>query len=124
MYSANVRALEMKVHGFLSEEVLQRLLAPIDAALKSNPSDPCTLLIDILGMQGYSPEARAAYVGWHRRSPSNLCGVAVVTTNRLWQMVIAAIGITVPLRAFDGRERAEQWLRDLGARTRAASARP
>ena len=111
----------MKVHGFLSEEVLKKLLAPVDAALASDAKQPCTLLIDILGMQGYSPEARAAYVSWHRRSPANLCGVAVVTTNKLWHMVIAAIGITVPLRAFDGRERAEQWLRELSSRSRAAS---
>lgn len=111
----------MKVHGFLSEEVLRKLLTPIDAALGSDPKRPFTLLIDILGMQGYSPEARAAYVNWHRRSPSNLCGVAVVTTNKLWQMVIAAIGITVPLRAFEGRERAEQWLREILARSRVAS---
>ena len=111
----------MKVHGFLSEEVLERLLGPIDAALKGNPSEPCTLLVDVLGMQGYSPEARAAYVDWHRQSPANLSGVAVVTTNKLWQMVIAAIGITVPLRAFDTRERAESWLRGLSARSRAAS---
>lgn len=116
-----MRALEITVNGYLSEEVLQRLLTPVDAALKSNPNEPCTLLIDILGMQGYSPEARSAYVSWHRRSPSNLCGVAVVTTNKLWTMVIAAIGITVPLRAFDGRERAEQWLRELKSRSRAAS---
>jgi hypothetical protein len=111
----------MRVNGFLSEEVLNRLLAPIDTQLARNSKEPCTLLIDILGMQGYSPEARSAYVTWHRRSPGNLSAVAVVTSNKLWTMVIAAIGITVPLRAFDARDKAETWLREHASRARAAS---
>ncbi len=118
---AAVPALELKVNGFLSEEVLSRLLAPIDTQLARNVKEPCTLLIDILGMQGYSPEARSAYVAWHRRSPANLIAVAVVTSNKLWTMVIAAIGITVPLRAFDSRDKAETWLRQHASRPRAAS---
>lgn len=110
----------MRVNGFLSEEVLTRLLAPVEAHLSRNPAESCALLIDILGMQGYSPEARSGYVNWHRRSPDNLCAVAVVTTNKLWTMVIAAIGITVPLRAFDSRDKAEAWLQQIPPRRTAS----
>ena len=69
-------------------------------------------------MSGYAPQARSNYITWHQRLSDSIKGVAVVTHNKLWRMVIAAIGLTVPLRAFDDVDDAARWLQQIGgART-------
>lgn len=110
-----MQILHVVVEGYLSEEQLVKVLAPVNAHLERNMSTSCGVVIDILKMTGYAPEARVAYVKWHQKSHHRLKGVAVVTSNKLWRMVIAAIGITTSLRAFESAADATQWLEQMGA---------
>lgn len=117
-----MQVLTVTVEGYLSEEQLVKLLAPVDAELERFPTEPYGVVVDILKMSGYSPEARSAYIAWHQRLQQNIKGVAVVTNNMLWRMVIAAIGLSVPLRAFDANPDAVRWLQGLGPRRAPARA--
>lgn len=116
MLRKTMQVLSVVVEGYLSEEDLVKVLAPVDAQLSRSPTGAFGVVIDILKMTGYSPEARSAYIAWHQRFGSNVKGVAVVTTNRLWKMVIAAIGITINLRAFDSPDDAVRWAQRLTTR--------
>jgi hypothetical protein len=117
-----MQVLTVVVEGYLSEEELVKRLAPVDAELARFPTAPYGVVVDILRMTGYSPEARSAYIAWHQRLRDNIKGVAVVTNNMLWRMVITAIGLTVPLRAFDANQDAVRWLQSLGQRRAPAGA--
>jgi hypothetical protein len=109
-----MQVLTVVVEGYLSEERLVKVLSPVDSQLARAPAGPYGVVVDILKMDGYSPQARANYITWHQRLSESIKGVAVVTHNKLWRMVIAAIGLTVPLRAFDTPEEGERWLLQIG----------
>jgi hypothetical protein len=117
-----MQVLTVVVEGYLSEEQLVKLLTPVDSELARFPNEPYGVVVDILRMSGYSPEARSAYIAWHQRLQQNIKGVAVVTNHMLWRMVIAAIGLTVPLRAFDANPEAVRWLQTLSPRRAPARA--
>jgi hypothetical protein len=111
-----MQVLIVEVEGYLSEELLVKVLSPVDSQLARAPNAAYGVVVDILKMDGYSPQARSNYIAWHQRLSESIKGVAVVTHNKLWRMVIAAIGLTVPLRAFDSTDEAERWLQQIGGR--------
>lgn len=94
--------------------------AAVDAALSAaergtNGSDRFPMLVDCSAMTGYDSEARASFVAWNTKNRARIAGVAIVTGNVLWHMVIRAMALAsgTEMRAFDRAEDAERWLETL-----------
>jgi hypothetical protein len=73
------------------------------------------LIIDCRHMPGYDREAREAFVQWNKARRDLLRGVAIVTDNTMYRMVIGAMSLaaSVDMKAFDTDEKAASWLQSL-----------
>jgi hypothetical protein len=67
-------------------------------------------------MTGYDAAARSLFVTWNKANRSHFCGIAVVTRNRLWHMVISSMSLASgqKMRPFSSNEEAAVWLSLLG----------
>lgn len=99
----------------LSAEAVERALASAERATPGTTRFP--LLVDCSAMTGYDSEARASFVAWNAKNRDRIAGVAIVTDNVLWHMVIRAMSLAsgTEMRAFDRVDSAERWLDTLGA---------
>jgi hypothetical protein len=109
-----MRVLKVVLEGHLDVALLDDKFAPIAAQLARDKLGGYGLVVDIVKMTGYDSAARAKYIQWHQKHRSRLV-VAVVTTNPLWRMVIAAVALaaTGRMRAFDSMPAAVGWLEGL-----------
>jgi hypothetical protein len=95
----------VKLEGVLSAAGLAQSLGAVDLS-----SD--RMLVDVLEMTDYQPEARELFVDWHKRHRSQLSKVAIVTSNAFWRVVVSAMALASGqhMKAFDARRAAEAWL--------------
>lgn len=106
----NIIALHLDAH--LSHDFLEARLneatTHLDGAAKQSG-----LVVDCLNMPGYDREARDLFVNWNKAHRDRLVGVAVVTTNPMYRMVIGAMSLasSQQMKAFSTEEEANQWLR-------------
>lgn len=89
----------------------------LDSALKDAAKDlaaqeeRAALVIDADEMTGYDNDARALFVSWNEAHRDRIAAVAVVTTNTLWVMVIAAMSLASrqKMKGFATRAAALAW---------------
>ncbi len=100
---------QIVLRGHLTEAALRSSLESIDPDLAGGAR--CALLVDVTGITGYDSAARSLFVSWNREHRSRITGVAVVTTNRLWTMVISAMSLASAqkMKPFATRESAVEW---------------
>lgn len=69
------------------------------------------LLVDVLEMTGYTPQARESFVS-HLSKRGDVTAVAVVTKKTLWRAMVGAMGLATrrSMRAFDNEADARGWL--------------
>jgi ABC-type transporter Mla MlaB component len=113
--TASLRVLKLRLSGHLTEDSLTSSLAPIDAELKQ-VNTRCGLEVDCLAMTGYDATARSLFVSWNKANRCHFCGVAIVTKNRLWHMVISSMSLasSQKMSAFASSEEAAVWLSLVG----------
>ena len=98
--------------GHLSRAALEVALASARAQLASIPPDArCDLLVDALRMTDYDQDARTLFVSFNAETRERLRRVAILTDNRLYLMVIAAMSLAArqTMRAFSSRDAALAW---------------
>jgi hypothetical protein len=102
--------LQVEIADHLSERALEAALGPIAARLRAD-ARPCRLVIDCGRMTGYDGEARSRFVAWNQAHRGRLERVAIVTANRLYQMVVSAMALASrqEMRAFDDLAAARAW---------------
>jgi hypothetical protein len=98
--------------GHLTRDDLASALARVSV----RTSERCGLVVDCRTMTGYDAEARAHFVEWNREHRKSIVGIAIVTDNRLWSMVIGAMSLASSqrMRAWSTVEDARAWLDTLG----------
>jgi len=98
------------LEGHLSEAALAAGLEPITRRLRGT-ADAIDLLVDCQRMTGYDAGARSHFVRWNQQHRARVGRVAIVTDNRLWRMVIAAMSLASSreMRAFATPELARAW---------------
>jgi hypothetical protein len=97
------------LRGHLDRSVLASELERIE---KTIPLRDARVLLDCREMTGYDLDARHAFVSWNERVRGRLLGVAILTGNPLWRMVIAAMSMAsrVPMKPFADEQSALAWL--------------
>jgi len=97
----------VKLEGVLSAARLAQALGAVDMT-----SD--RMLVDVLEMTDYQPEARELFVDWHKRHRSELSKVAIVTSNGFWRVVVSAMALASGqhMKAFEAPRDAEAWLNE------------
>jgi hypothetical protein len=95
---------QVSLSGHLTEDELTSALRPCPELAEH-------VVIDCTQMSGYDLAARHAFVAWNRRHPS-IARVAIVTTNRVWHMVVGAMALASQkkMRCFDTLRDAQGWL--------------
>jgi hypothetical protein len=76
--------------GHLSARQVSAELAPFDVL---DPTTRVPLLVDVREMTGYESEARARFVEWNTAHRERVLGVAILTENLVWKVVIKAMAI-------------------------------
>ena len=73
------------------------------------------LVVDCRKMPGYDRSARGLFVEWNAAHREQLVGVAVLTHNALYRMVIGAMSLASSqnMKAFEEPSDAEAWLSSL-----------
>lgn len=96
----------LRLEGHLTLESLELALASLSV------SQLRPLLVDCTKMDSYEAAARERFVEWHREHRAVISGVAVVTDNRLWHMIVSAMSLASgqKMRAFADAEAAHVWL--------------
>jgi len=113
MSQGSVIAIELV--GHLSAEALEQRLAVARRQLESSRAAlRCNLLVDALNMTDYDNAARDAFVRFGAEQRKRVRRIAIVTGNRLWMMVIAAMALASGqiMRGFTTREAANAWLHE------------
>jgi hypothetical protein len=95
----------------LTEPALRAALSPT-VALLGVGGPRLLLLVDCRRMTGYDADARALFVSWNTAHRHRIDRVAIVTDNRLWHMVIAAMSLATrqEMRPFPDPVNARMWL--------------
>lgn len=108
----DVATLRLDEH--LTHAKLESGLAPITAAIDAGRSN--ALIVDCRTMTGYDHDARALFVDWNSKHRKHLRGVAILTDNRLWWMVITAMALASrqTMRPFSTEPEALAWLGQVG----------
>jgi hypothetical protein len=96
--------------GHLTVNQLTAALTPVVSRTDQTTEVP--LLFDCLHMTGYDTEARERFVEWHKKQGKQITRVAILTTNPIWSVVIAAMALASghSMKAFSRRAEAESWL--------------
>jgi hypothetical protein len=116
---ANVRGaplvLEIQLTNHLSAAALQTALDPLSQRLRID-AQPFRLVVDCLAMTGYDGDARSLFVEWNEAHRRRIERVAVVTGNKLWQMVVSAMALASrqEMKAFDSVTAARTWAGSMG----------
>ena len=96
------------------------LAVALDRATSSiaGESQPVALLVDCRQMSGYDADARALFVSWNSSHRSRVRRVAILTSNPVWHMVIAAMAVASgqKMKAFTHPDAAGAWLQADGRR--------
>lgn len=102
--------LRIEFRDQLSSEAVDSALSTAARSAPANGKFP--MLVDCSAMTGYDSEARASFVAWNAKNRERIAGVAIVTDNILWHMVIRAMAFAsgTEMRAFDRTDAAERWL--------------
>ncbi len=105
--------MEVLLQGHLTEPTLALTLG---AAATQLDVGTCAMMIDCLAMEGYDPDARRAFVEWHKRHKAHVSAVAIVTDKASWRLVISTMALASGqrMKPFTDRAAAENWLRSLG----------
>jgi hypothetical protein len=103
--------VELRLDGQLTVASLAAALKAIQPSIDAAP-DRVGLLVNCLEMTGYELAARSEFVEWIRRNNRIVRDVAIVTTNRLWHMVVSAMALASggTMKACDSIQRATVWL--------------
>lgn len=105
--------IAIELVGYLSAESLESRLAPVREQLADVAiAQRACLLVDAQRMTDYDPAASALFVRFGADQRKRLRRVAIVTNNKLWLMVIAAMSLASgqSMRGFATRELASAWL--------------
>lgn len=105
-----MRTVELKLSGHLTRDTLEGALREVQPRIQRERLG--VLLVDCLTMVDYDLAAREMFVSWLREHRWRFSSVAVVTSNRLWHLVVAAMALAsrASVKAFDTRSDAEAWL--------------
>ncbi len=104
--------LVTELRGHLTRDELERSLARIVPELERVEAK-VAVLIDCREMAGYDLDARHAFVEWNSRWRDRIHKVAIVTSNRLYHVVISGMALASgqAMRGFADAEQAEVWAR-------------
>lgn len=105
--------LETSLRGHLTRAELDRSLALLVPALEL--AQDKVLVIDCREMTGYDLDARHAFVEWNGKWRIKIERVAIVTTNRVYHVVITAMSLASgqAMRGFADHDAALAWAHDL-----------
>lgn len=100
----------IELEGRLTHAGLERALASTNERL-ATPGG--TVLFDCRRMTSYELDARHAFVAWNARMKPLVRRVAVLTSNRMWWVVVGAMSLASgqEMRAFGDEAEALAWLR-------------
>lgn len=101
------------LEGHLTRIQLEGVLEAIGAGLPQEGTAP--VVLDCSRMEGYDLDARHAFVEWNKRWRDHISRVAIVTSNRLYHVVIGAMSLASgqAMKGFAEREEAEAWAKGL-----------
>jgi hypothetical protein len=104
------RICDVTLRAHLTATDLKRALDDAEVCLGTK-RDPAALLVDVSEMTGYENDARSMFVSWNAAHREHVTAVAIVTTNTLWAMVIAAMSLASrqKMKCFPTRSSAETW---------------
>ena len=102
---------ELQLEGHLTCATLEHKLRQLSLRV----AVPKAMLIDASRMTDYDMDSRTYFVSWMRERYKDIQGVAIVTDNTIWHMVIRAMSLasSVRMQAFRDRKQALLWLSDL-----------
>jgi hypothetical protein len=105
--------LEIQLRGHLTRHELDRSLARLTPQLE-HVEGKAAVLIDCLEMADYDLDARHAFVEWNSQWRSRIRKVAIVTTNRLYHVVINGMALAAgqSMRGFAEYAPALAWARE------------
>ena len=106
--SANRAVVRVKFTGQLTDEAVREALDPRARDLRGAG----ILVVDCTEMNGYTPEARRAFVAWHKLHANRIHQTLIVTDRPLWRMVISAMSMASKseMHAFATVEELDEWL--------------
>lgn len=101
-----------QLEGHLTRVQLEATLAELGETL-SQREHKTPVLLDCSNMGGYDLDARHAFVEWNQRWRSQVSRVAIVTSNRLYHVVISTMSLASgqAMKGFAEREDAIAWAR-------------
>ena len=105
--------VQVDLVGHLTRHVLAVALDRATSSI-AQASQPVVLLVDCRQMTGYDADARALFVSWNSSHRARIRRVAILTTNPVWHMVIAAMAVASgqKMKAFNGPDAAVAWLHE------------
>ncbi len=97
--------------GHLTEDTLEAALKRADAEIYAAKAR-LVLVVDCLTMTGYDSAARSLFVSWNSHHKNDFAGVAVITRNSLWHMVVGSMSFASgqKMRAFDTLSDSTVWI--------------
>ena len=103
-------AISLPLRGHISERSLLDAFQSIQHLIDQSVSQ-IEVIVDCREMDGYDLAARGAFVDWNKLNKRKVSAVAVVTTNKLWHVVVATMAMMSgqTLRAFGTTAEAQQW---------------
>ncbi len=108
---SELAVLRLLLTGHLTEDSLTAGLEPVIGELQHG-SHRFGLIVDCLTMTGYDAAARSLFVSWNKSNRKRFCGIAILTRNRLWHMVISSMSLASGqrMKAFASQQEASVWL--------------
>ncbi len=102
----------MRFEGHLAADTVMAAFRTLRAEVSAAGGEAVGLLVDCSGMTGYERAAREAFVHENRELKRYISGVAVVTPNPVYRMVVGAMSLasTQRMRAFAEADEARAWL--------------
>lgn len=112
------RTLRLQLIGHLTEDSLTAALEPVITELQ-HLTGRGGLIVECLTMTGYDAAARSLFVSWNKLNRDRFNGIAILTKNRLWHMVISSMSLASgqKMKAFASVEEANVWLARLARST-------
>jgi hypothetical protein len=90
------------------------LEASLSVAVVSLRKGKINLVVDCRRMTRYDADARQYFVDWNRRWATHVNCVAIVLTNPIWHLVVAAMALASGqrMKAFGSISEAAEWISD------------